>query len=148
MHMSGYFSDLYSGSKSLLVGLGVTFKALISPVVTVQYPREKIDVTPSLRGHIDLVTDPESGTHRCIVCLSCMKICPCQCITVEGEKQEGVKGKVLTLFALDFTKCSLCGLCVESCTPKAIDFSNEYELAGFTRDEFVYDLLKRVKERA
>ena len=146
--MSGYFSDLITGSKSLLVGLGVTFKALISPVVTVQYPREKIDVTPSVRGHIDLIKDEATETHRCIVCLSCMKACPCQCITVEGEKREGVKGKVLTLFTLDFTKCSLCGLCVESCKPHAIDFSNEYELAGFTREEFFYDLLKRVKERS
>ena len=146
--MSGYFSDLITGSKSLLMGLGVTFKALISPVVTVQYPREKIGVTPAIRGHIDLMKDGDTGTHRCIVCLSCMKVCPCQCITVQGEKQEGVKGKVLTLFTLDFTKCSLCGLCVESCKPHAIDFSNEYELAGFTRDEFFFDLLKRVKERA
>ncbi|SCY50057.1 NuoI/complex I 23 kDa subunit family protein [Desulfoluna spongiiphila] len=146
--MSGYFSDLITGSKSLLSGLGVTFKAMVSPVVTVQYPREKIDVTPAIRGHIDLVKDEGTGAHRCIVCLSCMKICPCQCITVEGEKQEGVKGKVLTLFTLDFTKCSLCGLCVESCRPRAIDFCSEYELAGFSREEFFYDLLKRVKERA
>ena len=148
MHMSGYFSELITGSKSLVAGLSVTLKAIFSPTVTVQYPREKIDVTPSMRGHIDLVKDEETGTHRCIVCLSCMKACPCQCIVVEGEKREGVKGKVLTLFTLDFTKCSLCGLCVESCRPKAIDFSDEYELAGFSREDFYYDLFQRVKERS
>lgn len=146
--MSGYFSDLITGSKSLLVGLGVTLKAIASPVVTVQYPREKIDVTPAVRGHIELVTDEATGTHRCIVCLACMKACPCGCITVEGEKRQGAKGKELTRYTLDFTKCSLCGLCVESCKPRAIEFSREYELAGFSREAFVFDLLRRVKEGA
>ncbi len=145
--MSGYFSEIYTGGKSLLVGLGVTFKALISPVVTVQYPRELTEISPNMRGHIDLVKDPETGKSSCIVCGLCAKNCPCGCITVKGEKQEGVKGKVLTKFVLDFSMCSLCGLCVESCKPSAIEFSNEYELAGFSREDFIYDLIKRLEDK-
>lgn len=145
--MSGYFSEIYTGGKSLLEGLGVTFKALVSPVVTVQYPREKIEISSSMRGHIDLVKDPETGTHRCIVCGLCMKNCPCSAITVEGEKQEGVKGKVLVKFMLDFSKCSLCGLCVESCKKEAIHFSDEYEIAGFSREDFYFDLIQRLEEK-
>jgi NADH-quinone oxidoreductase subunit I len=76
-----------------------------------------------------------------------MRECPSDCIVVDGEKREGVKGKYLTIFTLDFTKCSLCGACVEVCPTKALDYSDDYELAGFTRDEFYYDLLKRVEER-
>jgi len=146
--MNHYFSEIFTGGKSLLEGLGVTFKALISPVVTVQYPREKIDISPNMRGHIDLIKDLESknGLHRCIVCGLCMKNCPCSAIVVKGEKQEGVKGKVLTIFNLDYSKCSLCGLCVESCKAKAIDFSDEYEIAAFSRDAFHFDLLKRVQQ--
>ncbi len=146
--MSGYFSEIFTGGKSLLVGLGVTFKALITPVVTVQYPREKIDISPNMRGHIDLVKDLDSknGLHRCIVCGLCMKNCPCSAIIVKGEKQEGVKGKVLTIFSLDFSKCSLCGLCVESCKKDAIYFSDEYEIAAFSRDAFHFDLLQRVEQ--
>lgn len=145
--MSSYFKDLYFGVKSLLVGMGVTFKAFCQPVVTVQYPREKIDVTPNIRGHIELVPDPETGKPKCIVCLMCQKNCPSQCISVEGEKKEGEKGKVLTRFILDFTRCSLCGICVESCNKDAIAYSNEYELAGFSREEFIFDLTKRLEER-
>ncbi|MCP4673762.1 MAG: NADH-quinone oxidoreductase subunit I [Desulfobacula sp.] len=144
--MSGYFSEIFTGGKSLLVGLGVTFKALISPVVTVQYPREKVDISPEMRGHIDLVKDSETGLHKCIVCGLCMKNCPCGAIVVKGEKQEGVKGKVLTLFSLEFSQCSLCGLCVESCKKNAIEFSNEYEIAAFSRDAFHFDLLQRVEQ--
>jgi NADH-quinone oxidoreductase subunit I len=148
--MSGYFSELYTGTKSLLIGLGVTFKAMTQPVVTVQYPREKLDVTPNIRGHIELIPriDPETGAkHDCRVCGMCAKNCPCQCITLVGEKREGVKGKVLTSFLVDFTKCSLCGLCVETCSRSALGFSNEYELAGFTREEFIFDLIKRLEEK-
>ncbi len=144
--MSGYFSEIFTGGKSLLVGLGVTFKAMIKPVVTVQYPREKVDISPNMRGHIDLVIEPGAEKSRCIVCGLCAKNCPCGCISVTGEKQEGVKGKVLTKFALDFSMCSLCGLCVESCKPSAIEFSNEYEISGFSREDFIFDLIKRFEE--
>ncbi len=145
--MSGYFREIFTGSKSLLVGLRVTFKAMIKPAVTVQYPRQKIDVTPNIRGHIELVMDSKTGLDKCIVCGLCAKACPCGCIEVKGKKKESGKGKELTFFMLDFTKCSLCGLCVESCKVSAIDFSNEYELAGYAREDFYFDLIKRLKEK-
>lgn len=145
--MSGYFSEIITGGWSLLVGLGVTFRALIKPVVTVQYPRQKIDVTTNIRGHIELLKNRETGTHTCMACGLCAKACPSDCITIKGEKQEGVKGKVLTGFVVDYTKCSLCGLCVGACNKFSIDFSGEYELAGFTREEFHIDLLKRLEEK-
>ncbi len=145
--MKSYFSELFTGAWSLIVGLKVTIKALFSPIVTVQYPREKMEITPNYRGHIDLINDPETGKHRCITCGSCMRECPSDCIFLDGEKREGVKGKALTIFTLDFTKCSLCGACVEVCPTKALDYSDEYELVGVTREEFHFDILKRVEER-
>jgi NADH-quinone oxidoreductase chain I len=144
--MKEYFSLLFIGAKSLLVGLGVTFRALFQPVVTVQYPRERIDITPNFRGHTELVRDPETGSHRCIVCMMCDRDCPSNCITVVGESREGVKGKVLTAYHLDFTKCSLCGACVEVCPTIALCYSHEYALAGFSSEEFRYDLLTRLEE--
>ena len=145
--MKEYFSLLFSGAKSLVVGLGVTFRALLQPIVTVQYPRQKIDITPNFRGHTMLIRDLETGTHRCIVCMLCDRDCPSNCITVVGETREGVKGKVLTAYRLDFTKCSLCGICVEVCPTNALGYSNEYELAGFSREEFHYELLKRLEDQ-
>ncbi len=147
MKNSGYFRELYVGGKSLLIGLGVTFKACFQPIVTVQYPREKLDITPNYRGHIQLVKDAETGERSCIVCGMCARSCPSDCITVKGEKKEGEKKKTLTVFKLDFTKCSLCGTCVETCPKGAIDYSQDYNIAGFTREEFHYDLIKRLEER-
>lgn len=143
--MGGYFSDLIEGGKSLVSGLTVTFKAMVSPVVTVQYPREKIEITPNFRGHIELTVDAENKI-KCIACGMCERACPSSCITVISEKKEGEKKKSLTSFILDFTKCSLCGICGESCPAGAIRYSDEYNLAGFSRDDFVMDLVKRLEE--
>lgn len=140
--MKKYLRDLAIGAQSLIAGFAVTLKALLSPVVTVQYPREKIPVPPGYRGHPHLVLEDETGQPKCIACGSCMRLCPSQCITVQGEKKEGDKRKYPTLFQVDFTRCSLCGTCSEVCPVAAIEYSAAYGLAGFTREEFQYDLLK------
>jgi NADH-quinone oxidoreductase subunit I len=77
----------------------------------------------------------------------CEKSCPSDCIKVKGKKMEGKKKKSLILFELDFTKCSLCGTCVEVCPKDALEYSQEYNLAAFTREAFHFDILKRLEER-
>jgi NADH-quinone oxidoreductase subunit I len=155
--MSGYFSDIISGAKTLLTGMGVTIRYMVKPVTTCQYPRETISVTPNFRGHIELIAT-EGGGNKCIVCGSCERACPSQVISLKGEKvaapppAEGEKPKPakkrLVEYNIDFTRCSLCGICVESCPVEAIRFSSNYNLAGFTKEEFHIDLLKRCKEMA
>jgi NADH-quinone oxidoreductase chain I len=145
--MKQYFSELYTGTKSLVEGLGVTMKALFSPIVTVQYPREEINITPNYRGHIDLILDSKKNSYKCISCGMCERSCPSDCIQVKGKKMEGQKKKSLVLFKLDFTKCSLCGTCVEVCPVSALEYSQEYNLAAFTKEAFHFDILKRLEER-
>jgi len=146
--MIGYFKEIISGLWSLFVGMSITIKYFFQPVVTLQYPHESVKMTPRFRGHIDLVKDEETGEPKCIVCGMCQRACPSNCITVAGEKPEGSKKKVLTKYILDFTKCSLCGLCVESCKPGAITFSKDYNLAGTRRQDYIFDLIKRLEGRS
>lgn len=145
--MSGYIKELVSGTYSLAVGMGITIKNFFQPVVTLQYPHESLKMSERFRGHIELVKDEETGEPKCIVCMMCQKTCPSGCITVEGKKEEGSKKKVLASYILDFTKCSLCGQCVENCKPDAITFSKDYNLASVRKEDFVFDLLKRLKEK-
>lgn len=145
--MSGYFKEIYDGGKSLLVGMGITFRYMVQPVVTLQYPHETVPMTPRFRGHIDLTCD-QAGNHKCIVCGTCQRNCPSGCISLKGEKPEGAKKKLLIAYQLDFTKCSLCGTCVESCPTDALIFSKNYNLAGLSGQEFILDLLKRQEERS
>ncbi len=146
--MIRYFRDIFSGLWSLLVGMKVTGRFAVAPTITTHYPFDTLEITPNYRGHIDLVVNPKTGRDKCIVCMMCQRACPSGCITLKGEKPEGAKKKVLTQYTLDFTKCSLCGNCVEVCPTGAIEFSQEYQLAGFSRHDFHYDLVERFRDRA
>jgi NADH-quinone oxidoreductase subunit I len=137
-----YFREIGLGLYTLAGGMGETARRLFQPPVTVAYPHRVLKMAPRFRGHIELIRDGETGQPRCVVCLMCQKACPSQCITVEGEKPEGGKRKVPTRFNLDFTTCSLCGLCVESCRFEAIRYSKAYNLASTRREDFIMDLLK------
>ena len=146
--MSGYFKELISGTKSLFIGLGITGKYFFEPVVTMQYPMETVEMKPRFRGHIELIPDAETGEPKCVACGMCEKGCPSGCITVKGEKREGVKGKVVSQYILNFTTCSLCGQCVESCKFGALRFSKDYNLASRRKEDFIFDLIKRLKEKS
>ena len=140
---------IIKGAVSLIVGLGVTIKAFFCPVITCQYPRELIDISPSFRGHTKLVGDDENPEKtRCIVCGMCEKSCPSGAIKrIDGEKKEGEKKKTLTAYILDFTTCSQCGICVEICPVDALAFSADFNPAGYSREDFHYDLLKEYLKR-
>ena len=142
------FSEIYSGLKSLLIGMRITIGQFFQPTVTVHYPYETLKIPARFRGHIELVRDPVTGKPKCFVCKLCEKACPSDCITVEGIKPEGAKRKTVTSYRLDFTKCSLCGSCVEACRDGAIRFSREYNLASTNKDDFVMDLFKRLEAEA
>lgn len=144
--MGSYFSEIFSGLWSLILGLSVTFKEFFSPTVTVQYPYQTLEMSDKFRGHIQLIGN-EEGQSNCIVCMMCQRACPSNCISLAGKKEEGQKKKVLTKYILDFTKCSLCGSCVESCNFNAIEYSKEYKLASTRREDFIIDLLKRLEEQ-
>lgn len=150
--MGGYFSDIFNGSKSLLIGMGITFREFFKPVVTVQYPYQTIKMSDRFRGHIELTAD-EEGKPKCVACGMCERACPSGCITlssvsVDVEVDGKVKKKkVLSKYDLDFTKCSLCGQCVENCNFGAIEFSKEYNLASSNKGDFHFNLLKRLEER-
>ncbi|GAB4275149.1 MAG: hypothetical protein Kow0092_30690 [Deferrisomatales bacterium] len=146
--MLNYFKEIFAGLWTLLVGMKLTAKYAASPTITAHYPFETLEITTNFRGHTDLVINAKTGKDKCIVCMMCQRTCPSQCITVEGEKPEGAKKKVLTRYCLDFTKCSLCGNCVEVCPTGALEYSDEYQLAGFSRHDFHYDLVERFRERA
>ncbi len=137
--------EVYYGFKSLLVGMRITIGQFFKPTVTVHYPHETLKMPARFRGHIELVRDPESGIAKCFVCKLCEKACPSDCITVEGVKPEGGKRKTVTYYRLDFTKCSLCGSCVEACRDQAIRFSRDYNLAGWKKEDFIMDLFKRLE---
>jgi NADH-quinone oxidoreductase chain I len=142
-------SAFIKGTYSLIAGLGVTITAFFQPVVTSQYPRQLLKISPRFRGHTKLVADSENPEkNACIACGICVRNCPSGSIkTIEGEKREGEKRKTATTYILDYTTCSQCGICVETCPSDALAFSADFNLAGYKREDFHFDLVKEFEKR-
>jgi len=129
---------------SLCKGLWVTFINFWRRKVTLQYPDERWELPEGYRGVPSLPKDPVTGTHRCIACGSCARICPEQIISIEHEVGEDKKRKV-TSFKIDISRCMFCGLCSEACPTKGLVMSKTYELSCGSREDMVFDL-ERLQE--
>ena len=84
---------------------------------TNMYPYQALDMPAKYRGKLNF--SPE----KCVGCRLCMRDCPSNAITINkiGEKQfEAV---------IDLGKCIYCGQCVDSCFKKALEITNNVELA-------------------
>ena len=143
--MKNSLKEIIVGFNSLLIGMRITLAQFFKRPVTLRYPYESVKMPARFRGHIELVRDPQTGKPLCFACKICEKACPSDCITVEGAKMEGEKRKSVTEYRLDFTKCSLCGSCVDACKGNAIRFSKEYNRASTNKEDFIMDLFKRLE---
>lgn len=142
-----YFREIFAGAWTLILGYTVTVPALFKPIKTVQYPREKLEMDPAYRGHIELAKLPGEDGHFCVACGTCERACPSELIKIQGVKPEAGAGKIGVLFLIDYSRCSLCGLCVDVCPVDALRHSMEYELAHYSRYDSVIDLHARFKEQ-
>jgi len=126
----------------LLKGLGVTFRAMLKPAVTVQYPHVKEAPPARARGVIALKEE------NCTVCMLCARQCPDWCIYIEGYKdkapprREGGKARTvqkLDRFDIDYSLCMYCGICVEVCPFDALFWSPEYEYSEAKIADLLHD---------
>lgn len=126
----------------LAKGMAVTLKTMLSPSVTVQYPREKEMPHPRARGVIALKEE------NCTVCMLCARSCPDWCIYIEGHKVKAPprrKGgrprtvNVLDRFDIDYALCMYCGICVEVCPFDALFWSPEYEYSETSIGNLLHD---------
>jgi len=138
--MTGVVWRVWTGAKSLVVGLGVTGRHLVRRPVTLLYPHQTPDAS-RWNGPIDLKTFAATLTHDCIACNACVRVCPSDCITVDGRRPEGSKKMRATKFLIDFSTCSLCGLCIDVCPTDTLEYSTRYDEATYTRPATVNDLL-------
>jgi NADH-quinone oxidoreductase subunit I len=143
--MKASILDVPRGFWSLLVGMRITLTQFFKPVITVPYPHKTLPIPARYRGPIELTADPATGKALCIACKLCERACPSDCILVAGVKLKGEKKKSVTEFKLDFTKCSLCGACVEVCPCDAIRFSKNYNLASTSKEDYIFDLVARLQ---
>ena len=144
MSIKEYFSSLFKAIVSLVKGLEVTGKELVTPKVTEQYPENRATLKIADRFRATLAFDYNAdGTHKCIACGICQNSCPNGTIEVQSkmvETADGKKKKKLDKYIYDLGSCTFCMLCVTNCPTKAIKFTNEFEQAVFTREKLVKQL--------
>lgn len=139
-----YFSEVGKGIKSLVTGMAVTGKEFVTPKITEQYPenRATLDISDRFRAELTLKYDSE-GRHKCIGCGICQMNCPngtIQLTTKMVELPDGKKKRKLDKYMYDLGSCTFCMLCVTTCPQGALEFSNDFEQAVFTRDKLVKQL--------
>ena len=106
-----------STAAGLVRGLATTAKALLRPAHTAEYPDVLPALPPRSRGVIALLHE------NCTSCMLCARECPDWCIYIDSHKETipAVDGgrerqrNVLDRFAIDFSLCMYCGICIEVC---------------------------------
>lgn len=118
----------------LFKGLGITLTTLTRRSVTEQYPDVKPELPPRSRGVIALFEE------NCTSCMLCARECPDWCIYIDSHKEvvpapeTGGRERtrnVLDRFAIDFSLCMYCGICIEACPFDALFWSPEFEYSEF-----------------
>lgn len=124
----------------LFEGLWVTFRSQNTRnIYTEQYPAERPKVAERYRGAPRLNNHPETGETLCISCDLCAIACPEQLIVVTSERNPQTRRKELTDFTYDLSRCMFCGLCEDACPVDALELTQDFELAQYSREGLIWD---------
>src|SRR6195256_211708 len=124
----------------LIKGLLLTFSyQRPSKNYTEQYPKVRPKVSERYRGAPRLNNDPETGETLCIACNLCALACPENLIVVGWERDDATRRKVLTTFTYDTSRCMFCGLCEDACPVDALELTQDFEMASYTREGAIWD---------
>lgn len=133
-----YIKEILLGIYHLGQGMYISMKNMLRRKVTEQYPenRGKHVYPERFRG---LLTMPhnELNQHKCTACGICMMNCPNGTIRVISktvtDEETGKPRKVLDRYMYDLGSCIFCALCTTNCPQHAIEWSNRFEHAVFSR---------------
>jgi NADH-quinone oxidoreductase subunit I len=117
----------------LAKGLAVTLGTMTHRAGTQQYPDVAPELPPRSRGVIALLEE------NCTVCMLCARECPDWCIYIDSHKEtvetpgaaRARQRNVLDRFAIDFSLCMYCGICIDVCPFDALFWSPEFEYAEY-----------------
>ncbi len=123
-------------------GLLITLGTLGRRTGTQQYPDVQPELPPRSRGVIGLLEE------NCTVCMLCARECPDWCIYIDSHKESqapAVEGgrerqrNVLDRFAIDFSLCMYCGICVDVCPFDALFWAPEFEYSEYDIREMTHE---------
>src|SRR5947199_2653150 len=139
--MANKISDVLEVADAIAKGMGVTFKEMMSPAVTENYPDEPAKLEERYRG-VHVLQRDENGMEKCVACFLCAAACPANCIYIEAaENTEKVRisggERYAKVYNIDYNRCIFCGFCVEACPTDAITHGHGFEVASYNTSTLV-----------
>lgn len=134
-------TDVFSAAGAIAKGMGITFKEMLQPTITEDYPDSPPKFQERFRGGHVLQRD-ENGLEKCVACFLCAAACPADCIYIEGaentEKTRISGGeRYASVYNIDYNRCIFCGYCVEACPTDAITHGHAFELAAYNTSTLI-----------
>src|SRR6201993_4299541 len=124
----------------LIKGLSVTFRYQDpKEIYTEQYPLQRPQVAERFRGAPRLNVNPETNESLCIACDLCAIACPEHLIVVGSERNPVTRRKELTEFTYDLSRYMFCGLCEDACPTDALELTQDFEMAQYSREGLIWN---------
>jgi NADH-quinone oxidoreductase subunit I len=105
--------------RALLTGL----KYLIKPRITLDYPKEMMEIPKGYRGYIYLID------KKCTGCGMCSLICPANSIKMVQVEERKRRPRI------HYGYCIFCGFCVDVCPTEALVHTTVHDIAYYTIEE-------------
>ncbi len=133
--------EVFGAASAVVKGMGITFKEMMNPTVTENYPDEPPKLQERFRGVHELQRD-ENGLEKCVACFLCAAACPSMCIYIEAaENTEKVRisggERYAQVYNIDYNRCIFCGFCVEACPTDAITHGHGFEVASYNTSTLI-----------
>ena len=139
--MASKIQEVLGSAAALAKGMGITFREMLQPTITEDYPDGPAIFQERFRGKHELQRD-ENGMEKCVACFLCAAACPVSCIYIEGkENTEKVRisggERYAEVYNIDYSRCIFCGYCVEACPTDAITHGHGFEMAAYSTSTLV-----------
>jgi NADH-quinone oxidoreductase subunit I len=136
------FGEVLDSAAAIAKGMGITFKEMLSPAITEEYPDGPANLQERYRGAHVLQRD-ENGLEKCVACFLCAAACPANCIYIEAaentqELRFSAAERYAKIYDIDYNRCIFCGYCVEACPTDAITHGHGFELASYDTSTLIY----------
>jgi NADH-quinone oxidoreductase subunit I len=140
--MATSMGDEIRGVWAMVKGMGMTFRFMFRPNLTVEYPEKKRPDVARLRWRHRLHRYA-NGLERCIGCSLCAAACPARAIFVEPAENTAADRhspgeRYAKRYEINLLRCIFCGYCEEACPTQAIVLSKDYELTNYSRESLIY----------
>ena len=133
--------DILGSAAAIVKGMGITFKEMLQPTITEDYPDGPALFQERFRGSHVLQRD-DNGMEKCVACFLCAAACPSDCIYIEAAENTDTKRisggeRYAEVYNIDYSRCIFCGYCVEACPTDAITHGYGFHIASYNTSTLI-----------